>query len=158
MNGRQPKSKDEHKRNGTYKPSRHDTRAEIKPLDGIPTPPADFDAEEARYWNHYCADIQKTAALAEQHLNAVWLMAKLMKNRRELDDEIKQNGFTFTTEQGLIKQNPAFSLRKQIDDQLIRLFEQFGFTLRSGMTIKAPKETKISPILEMMKGGVKKAV
>lgn len=158
MKGRPPKTEKELKARGTFEKSRHADRAEIKPIDGIPPAPADFDAESVRWWNRFCADIQKTSVLAEQHLNAVRLMATLMRDRRELDDDLRKNGFTFTTEGGLIKQNPAFSLRKQIDDQLIRLYEQFGFTLRSGMTIKAPEKPKTSIILEMMKGRVKKAV
>lgn len=159
MKGRPPKTETELKARGTFEKSKHAERAEIVPLDDMPPPPADFDAESAQWWNHFCADIMKTSVLAKQHLNAVRLMSTLMRDRRILDDDLKANGFTFTTDQGLIKQNPAFSLRKQIDDQLIRLYEQFGFTLRSGMTIKAPEKPKTSIILEMMKGRqTKKAV
>lgn len=159
MDGRKPKTVDEHKRSGTYRADRHAARVPIVPIDGIPPAPADFNDEARHWWNHFCADIQKTSALAEQHLNAVRLMAQLMCDRKKLDDDLQKNGFTFHTETGLIKQNPAFSLRKQIDDQLIRLFEQFGFTLRSGMTIKAPDQPKTSTILEMMKGRqIKKVV
>jgi len=159
MKGRPPKTEKELKARGTFEKSKHAERAEITPLNGIPPAPADFDAESARWWNHFCGDIMKTSVLAEQHLNAVRLMSTLMRDRRILDDELQLNGFTFTTDGGLIKQNPAFSLRKQIDDQLIRLYEQFGFTLRSGMTIKAPEKPKTSLILEMMKGRqIKKVV
>lgn len=159
MKGRQPKSETELKAKGTFEKSRHADRAEIIPLNGIPPAPADFDETRAYWWNHFCGDIQKTSVLAEQHLNAVRLMADLMACRKELSDQLKTEGFTFKTEGGMIKQNPAFSIRKQIDDQLIRLYEQFGFTLRSGMTIKAPEKPKTSIILEMMKGRqTKKAV
>lgn len=158
MDGRKPKTIQEHKKAGTYRADRHAARATITPIDGIPQAPAGFSEDAKYWWNHFCADIQKTAGLAEQHLNAVRLMAQLMCDRTKLDDDLQKNGFTFRTETGLIKQNPAFSLRKQIDDQLIRLYEQFGFTLRSGMTIKAPEKPKTSAILEMMKGRVKKVV
>lgn len=167
MKGRPPKTEKELKARGTFEKSRHADRAEIKPIDGIPPAPADFDAESVRWWNHFCADIQKTSVLAEQHLNAVRLMATLMRDREKLTVELEENGFTYQSYitlssgavvPGLIKQNPAFSLRKQIDDQLIRLYEQFGFTLRSGMTIKSPEKPKTSLVLEMMKGRVKKAV
>lgn len=159
MKGRPPKSETELKARGTFEKSKHGDRAPIVPLDGIPPAPAEFDAEAVGWWNHFCADIQKASVLAEQHLNAVRLMAELMCDRRKLNDDIKANGFTFHTDGGMIKQNPAFSLRKQVDDQLIRLYEQFGFTLRSGMTIKAPEKPKTSLILEMMKGRqTKKAV
>lgn len=158
MKGRPPKTDAQLRANGTFEKSKHADRVDIKPIEGIPPAPADLDAESARWWNHFCADIQKTSILAEQHLNAVRLMSTLMRDRRELDDELRKNGFTFTTEGGLIKQNPAFSLRKQIDDQLIRLYEQFGFTLRSGMTIKAPEKKPKSSILELMKPTVKKAI
>ena len=152
MKGRQPKTESELKKRGTFEKSKHAERAEITPLIGMPPAPADFDEKRAYWWSHFCADIQKASVLAEQHLNAVRLMADLMACRIELSEQLKTEGYTFKTEGGMIKQHPAFSLRKQVDDQLIRLYEQFGFTLRSGMTIKAPEKPKTSIIIEMMKG------
>lgn len=159
MKGRPPKTEAELKARGTFKNSRHAGRAPIAPIEDMPPPPEDFDERRVFWWNHFCADIQRTSALSHQHLNAVRLMSDLMVCREDLTKELKQDGYTFTTAGGLKKQNPAFSLRKQIDDQLIRLYEQFGFTLRSGMTIKAPEKPKQSTILDLIKGGkTKKAV
>lgn len=158
MKGRQPKTEDQLKAKGTFEKSKHAGRVDIIPLDVAPTPPSDFDETRAHWWNHFCSDIQKSGVLAEQHLNAVRLMADLMACRVKLSEQLEKEGYTFKAENGMIKQHPAFSLRKQIDDQLIRLYEQFGFTLRSGMTIKAPEKPKTSPIFELMKGGVKKAI
>ena len=156
MQGRKPKSKQELKAKGTFEKCKQGDRVTLTPIEGIPPAPADFNKEAVNWWNHFCGDIQKASFLAEQHLNAVRLMSLLMVDRVALDKQLKKEGFTFTTEAGMMKQNPAFSLRKQIDDQLIRLFEQFGFTLRSGMTIKAPEKTKTSRILELINGGKSK--
>lgn len=158
MKGRQPKTEQQLKAKGTFEKSKHAGRVDIVPIEGIPQPPADFDEKRSQWWNHFCADIQKAGVLAEQHLNAVRLMSDLMVCRVELSEQLEKERYTFKTENGMIKQHPAFSLRKQIDDQLIRLYEQFGFTLRSGMTIKAPEKPKTSTIFELMKGGVKKAI
>lgn len=160
MKGRRPKTEEELKARGTFKRTKHADRVHIEGLEELPPPPEGFDAEATAWWYHFCADIQKSAVLAEQHLNAVRLMSTLMCDRRRLTEDIEENGYTYksyvtlrdgSVVPGQIRQNPAFSLRKQIDDQLIRLYEQSGFTLRSGMTIKAPEKKPTASILELMK-------
>lgn len=158
MKARTPKTTEEHKRDGTYQKSRHANRATPPPVDGIPAPPEDFTEEQARWWNHYIKDIQSFAQLAEPHLNAVALLCRLMVEREKLDNDIQKNGHTFETSSGQIKINPAFTARQQIDGTIIKLYEQFGFTLRSSMNLKVEKPKAASKILEMMAVGKKKAV
>lgn len=157
MKGRPPKSTAELKKKGTFEKSKQGDRAELPTVDGMPPAPIEFTSKMKGWWAHYIKDIQGFTTLGEPHLNAVALLCRLMVDRETLDSNIQQNGHTFKTDSGQVKINPAFSARVQIDNQIIKLYEQFGFTLRSSMTIKTDKpKQQTSRILEMMKGGTKK--
>lgn len=158
MKGRPPKTSAEHKATGTYQKVRHANRIELPPVDGIPPPPDGFTERMAEWWVHYITDIKGFTTLGQPHLNAVALLCKLMAERETLDADVQLKGHTFQTDSGQIKINPAFTARVQIDGQILKLYEQFGFTLRSSMTIKTEKPKQESRILEMMKGGKKKAI
>jgi P27 family predicted phage terminase small subunit len=159
MKGRPPKSTAELKKKGTFEKCKQGDRAELPPVDGIPPAPAGFTTKMAEWWVHYIKDIQSFTTLGEPHLNAVALLCKLMVERETLDKDVQEKGHTFETSSGQIKINPAFTARVQIDGQIMKLYEQFGFTLRSSMTIKTDKpKQQTSRILEMMKGGTKKKV
>lgn len=154
---RAPKTTEQHKKDGTYQKVRHGDRAELPPVDGIPPAPAGFTPKMAEWWVHYIRDIQSFTTLGEPHLNAVALLCRLMVERETLDKDVQEKGHTFETSSGQIKINPAFTARVQIDGQIMKLYEQFGFTLRSSMTIKTNKpKQQTSRILEMMTGGTKK--
>ena len=154
---RAPKTTEQHKKDGTYQKVRHADRADLPSVDGIPPAPDGFTERMAVWWKHYIKDIQGFTTLGEPHLNAVAILCRLMVDRETLDADIQAKGHTFETSSGQIKINPAFTARVQIDNQIIKLYEQFGFTLRSSMTIKTDKpKAQTSRILEMMKGGTKK--
>lgn len=157
MKSRTPKTTAQHKADGTYQKSRHADRAKQPPVEGIPAPPEDFTDRHTHWWNHYIKDIKSFTILTEPHLNAVALLCRLMVEREELEDEVKAKGRTFTTSSGQVKINPAWSARLMVDKEIIKIYEQFGFTLRSSMNLKVEKPKTTSKILEMMKGGKTKA-
>jgi P27 family predicted phage terminase small subunit len=157
MRSRTPKSTAQHKADGTYQKSRHRDRVEQPPVSGNPLPPPDFTERQTYWWNHYVRDISGFTTLTEPHLNAVALLCRLTVEREILEAEIQANGHTFRTDSGQLKINPAFTARMAVDNQIIKLFEQFGFTLRSSMNLKVEKPKTTSKILELMAGGKTKA-
>lgn len=158
MKGGKPKTVDELKKNGSYEPAKHANRGDIPAVSGEPTPPEDFTERHLKWWAHFIKDVKVFGPLSEPHLNAVALLCRLTVEREDLQSEIDSMGHTFKTDSGQVKINPAFSARVQVDNQLIKLYEQFGFTLRSSMTIKVEKPKPASKVLEMMQGGKKKAI
>ena len=158
MKGRPPKTEQTLKAQGTFEKSKQGGRVAQPPVEGIPPAPAGFTAAHKKWWEAYIKDIKAYAVLTEAHLHAVELMCRLMVEREGLDKDVREKGHTFETGSGQIKINPAFTALRQVDAQLIKLYEQFGFTLRSSMNLKTEKpKQETSVILEMMKGRKSKA-
>lgn len=158
MRGKKAKSETELRANGTYEKHHHGNRAKLPPVEGEPAPPADFTDRHVFWWRHYIKDITGFTVLSEPHLNAVAMLCRLMVEREKLEIEIAAGGHTFKTKSGQVKINPAFTARMQVDNQIIKLFEQFGFTLRSSMNLKVEKpKAAPSKILELMAGGKTKS-
>ena len=158
MKGRPAKDTNTHKRQGTFTKTRHAERAEQPPVDGLPAPPADFTDRHRYWWAHFIKNIKSFAVLTEPHLNAIALLCRLTVEREILDAEIQAYGHTVKTKAGMVRINPAFSARMDVDKQIIKLYEQFGFTLRASMNLKVEKPKQASTILELMAGGKKKVV
>jgi P27 family predicted phage terminase small subunit len=162
MRGRPPKSEAELKKNGSFEKGKHGNRIQLPAIKGIPSPPTDFkgtgNARLRFWWKTYIQDIQSFAQLSKPHLQMVALMCRLMVDREKMDRQIQKDGFTFKTESGQVKINPMVSARNTIDNQLIRTYESFGFSLRSSMTIKTDKpKVGESVLLAAMKGGKTKS-
>lgn len=154
MKGRPPKSTKELKAKGTFEKCKQGDRAKQPTVEGVPAPPEDFTDRQVYWWNHYIKDIQSFTVLTEPHLNSIALLSRLMVEREKLDEQIQTKGHTFETSSGQVKINPAFQARLAVDKEIIKLYEQFGFTLRSSMNLKVDKpKQQTSKILEMMKGG-----
>lgn len=157
MRGAKPKPIDQIKAEGGYRPHRHAPR-DLAPLEDDVPPPVDFDKEHAALWSRFVEDMKPLGLPQKQHLHSLELLCRLMVDRRKLDKQIQKDGYTYTkTDKDgdpVIKQNPAVTLRKQIDDQVIRIFDTFGFNPRSSMAMKIvpPKEKKTS-LVDLMKGG-----
>lgn len=153
MKGRKAKTTEQLKASGTYEKHYHGNRVEQPPVSGNPLPPPDFNERQTYWWNHFVRDITSFTTLTEPHLNAVAMLCRLTVEREILEADIQANGHTFTTSSGQVKINPAFTARMAVDNQIIKLYEQFGFTLRSSMNLKVEKPKTTSKILELMAGG-----
>ena len=158
MKGRKPKTESELKARGTYEKFHHGDRVVLPPVEGDIPPPPHFDKEHAAFWNAFVADMKPLGLPQKPHLNALELMCKLYVNARRLEEVIAEKGWTFTSDKGMIKANPAVSMLKQTRDQIMRLHDTFGFNPRASMTMKMqPKEeAKKMSILDLMKGGKSK--
>lgn len=154
MKGRKAKPIEDLKRQGTYRKDRHAAR-DLKPIEGDVPPPPDFDEEHATLWRAFVDDMRPLGLPQKPHLNALELMCKLYVNARRLEQNLEQNGWTFVSDKGMLKANPAVTMLKQTRDQIMRLHDTFGFNPRSSMAMKmAPKdEAKKASILDLMKGG-----
>jgi P27 family predicted phage terminase small subunit len=157
MRGKKPATNAELKAKGTFNSTIHGGRLNLPAIDGDQSPPPDFSAREIELWNHYVAEIRDMTVLSKQHLNSIALLCRLHSDREKLDAEIQKRGHVYETDSGLVKINPAVNARAKIDDQMMRLYEQFGFTARSSMSMKADKPRTASPLLAQLSGSKTKA-
>lgn len=148
---RPPKPTKDHIRDGTYRKDRHAIRKQFELLNEIPTPPF-TDSRRVRYWDHFCEKLITTNILTIQHLDAVEMLCKMSADLDDLNEQVRTEGATFQTDTGQIKANPAYGLKIQLQGQIIRLYEQFGFTPRTSMMLKtaaAPEKEK-DPFEELL--------
>ena len=134
---RAPKPTELHKIDGTYQPVRHADRKEFELLREVPDCPFK-DSRRSTYWNHFCGKLITTGLLTVQHLDSVEMICNLRADLDDLNAQVQKEGFTFQTDSGQIKANPAYTLKLQVQAQILRVYEQFGFTPRSSMTLKGP--------------------
>lgn len=133
--------------NGTYRKDRHAARLEAPPAEGIPEPPAHFDAEHRQRWYKVGGMLKTLGILADvdaESLRTYVAMAVTADRAyiRYLEKAERCDWLIF----------------RDASTMAERLQDKFGFTPRARMGIKVPEQPKTSPILEMMKGRVKKPI
>lgn len=147
MKGRKPKSTDQHKADGTLEKSRHANRVSAPAADGIPHAPANFDKRHRERWVETCEMLQSMNILSTTDNHAVRRYVELAI----LADDAYQRHLETGEKEDRISYLQSVAQQKKIMDD-------FGFTPRSRMSMKAPDKPKTSKILELMAGGKKKAV
>lgn len=157
---RPPKTSDELKKNGTFRPAYHADRKAFELLKDVPPPPDTFDKARTDYWNHFCSRLISSGLLTAQHLDAVKMLCSLHVDLDELNKQIQAEGITFHTDSGQIKANPAYALKLQTQAQILSTYDKFGFTPRASMNFKNPpqaaKETDpFEELVTMMKANDK---
>ena len=140
--GHNAKTTANHERDGTLHSTRHRDRIDYPKLKDIPKAPAYFTKEQVAKWNLICTMLKRDGMLSDTYLELVerycnaWLTWD--KARREVD----ATGLTFTTDSGQIRQNPAVNIERESMVVMLRILVEFGYTPRSSMVIKAPKDVK----------------
>ena len=157
MKGKKPMTEAQLKASGSFNTTTHNARLKLTAVEGMPDAPDDFGARENELWAHYVTEIKDMTVLSKQHLNSIALLCRLHCDREKLDAIIQKRGHVYETDAGLVKINPAVNARAKIDDQMMRLFEQFGFTARTSMSMKADKPKSTSPLMAQLSGSKTKA-
>lgn len=154
MKGRPPKSSEQHKIDGTHQRVRHADRKAFELLDELPPCPFS-DKRRATYWEHFTSLYISTQILTKQHLDAIETLCNLRADLDDLNEDVRIEGITFKTDTGQIKANPSYALKLQTQAQILRIYEQFGGTPRTSMTLKTPtaNKDKVDPFEELMKMG-----
>jgi P27 family predicted phage terminase small subunit len=152
--GHNAKTNEELKANGTFRKVYHADRKSFELLDAAPPSPFP-DKRRSDYWDHFTGLYVSTQILTKQHLDAIETLCNLRADLDDLDANIQKDGITFTTDTGQIKANPSYSLKLQTQAQILRIYEQFGGTPRTSMTLKTPtaNKEKVDPFEELMKMG-----
>ena len=153
--GHNAKTVEELKKNGTYQPKYHAGRKTYEFLKEAPEAPKYLNERQAEYWDHFCVKLVNVGLLTVQHLDSVEHLCCLRVDLDTLNAQVENEGATYTTDTGQIKANPAYQLKIQVQAQVVRLYEQFGFTPRTSMTMKAPAgqvdKDPFDEVLQMMK-------
>lgn len=153
--GRQPKSIEEHKNNGTYKPSRHDGRGiSIEPLEALPAP-VSLSKRAAEKWNEIVPAM--LAAGLVSVVDAVILKDAFISYDIAQDCLEQVNAYENYGEylQNLdkIKQMNLLDVYKEHMNRFHKIMMKFGVTpeARTRMRVK-PKEKDTNDFLKEMMG------
>ena len=149
--GRPAKPVKDHLRDGTFQKVRHGNRAQFEAIKEVPKSPFS-DKRRIQYWDHFCEKLITTGILTIQHLDAVETLCSLRSDYDDLDAQVRAEGATYTTDTGQKKPHPAYDLKLRVQGQIIRLYEQFGFTPRTsaGLKVQAEPETQKDPFEELL--------
>lgn len=153
--GRPPKSIEEHKNNGTYKPSRHDGRGiSIEPLEALPAP-VSLSKRAAEKWNEIVPAM--LAAGLVSVVDAVILKDAFISYDIAQDCLEQVNAYENYGEylQNLdkIKQMNLLDVYKEHMNRFHKIMMKFGVTpeARTRMRVK-PKEKDTNDFLKEMMG------
>ena len=154
--GHNAKSTAELKKAGTFQKFRHENRLEVvaKPVDNIPDPPDNFNAEHREEWVRCCEYVFKLGLLTDPDVYLIEIFVRRWFMWQRAMDEIDKRGILIETKKGIIK-NPAINVANESERIVNQIAALFGFSPKSRMGIKAEKKTseQKASILNLIKGG-----
>lgn len=137
-----------HKKEGTFRPSRHAGKVEVDALSKVPKPPHNLTKKGIKYWNIYCQHLLSFNSLQEKDLFAI---ADLC-NQRVIADEAQAEVYTHGVmmampgrEGTVYRRNPATSILQETIKTINAIEKQFGLTLLSGQRLNATESDTGNP-------------
>lgn len=140
--GRPPKSENELKAKGTYRPAYHANRFKAKAANGLPPAPDHFEGEHLEKWRSLLNILKKEGLLSHLDYDALVLYVETWILSRMLYKDIQAQGVTITKEAqaGTVTvANPSLVQYQQTVRILNILHDKFGFTPRARNGINVPK-------------------
>jgi P27 family predicted phage terminase small subunit len=155
--GRQPKSVDEHKANGTYKPSRHDGRGiTIEPLEKLPAP-ISLSKKAAEKWEEMVPAMLSAGLVSV--VDAIILKDAFISYDIAQDCLEKVNGYDsygeYLSNLDKIKQMNLLDVYKEHMNRFHKIMMKFGVTpeARTRMRVKPKEKDENNFFDELMKNG-----
>lgn len=155
--GRQPKSVDEHKANGTYKPSRHDGRGiTIEPLEKLPAP-ISLSKKAAEKWEEMVPAMLSAGLVSV--VDAIILKDAFISYDIAQDCLEKVNGYDsygeYLSNLDKIKQMNLLDVYKEHMNRFHKIMMKFGVTpeARTRMRVKPKEKDEDNFFDELMKNG-----
>lgn len=144
MKGRKPKTKEELKSNGTFRPVYHAKRVEPIQVDELPAPPDDFDARHRERWGVVGRQMMKQGVFSETDYDALRMYVEI--------DLIRTDAHKMYVK---TKEVEYWRIYRDAQQQQKRLMDDMGFTPRSRMSMKVekPKEEKQDPFVNLLSIG-----
>lgn len=113
----------------------------------LPPPPDRLDSSAAEVWYELGAVVAKMRVLTEADLSVLELLAKAEAWRRELEDDLQENGrfHMVNTQSGMVeKRRPQAAEAEKVNREVANLLREFGLTPAS------------RPKVQMVPGGEKR--
>lgn len=155
--GRQPKSVDEHKANGTYKPSRHDGRGiTIEPLEKLPAP-ISLSKKATEKWEEMVPAMLSAGLVSV--VDAIILKDAFISYDIAQDCLEKVNGYDsygeYLSNLDKIKQMNLLDVYKEHMNRFHKIMMKFGVTpeARTRMRVKPKEKDENNFFDELMKNG-----
>jgi P27 family predicted phage terminase small subunit len=164
--GQNIKTVEEHKRAGTFVPSRHGNRLSdsdhLSPMQSIPDPPEHFDNKQVNLWTKVCEDIKKLGNLLEPDVFMIEMFVEHWFLWKGAIADVKNTGTTISVEGSTgirTAINPSVQIMNESGKVCRDIADKFGFTARARMSIKVKEDpkAKTASILDLIKGGTVKA-
>ena len=123
--GRHRKSIEEHKANGTYKPSKHDLPVIMKEVIN-PKPYIQLDEWSEKFFYGICDDMREANKLAPEDLVLITNLAKLAGVVKEADDILKEEGMFSDGYNKNKVPHPAWTIMKGAMTEMGKVAKELG--------------------------------
>lgn len=158
--GHNVKSKEQHKKDGTFKPSRHDGRLQeaTTPVKSVPNTPEHFDKRHRDMWQSACKQAISLGTLTDADVYLMEVFVETWFLWKDAMKDVKKTGYTIVAESPTGTKtmvNPAVAIMSDSGKVISALTDKFGFNARARMGIKVNtgETAKKKSILDLMKGG-----
>ena len=160
--GHNIKSKADHKKSGTFIPSRHGDRLsespQLTPIKSIPNPPQHFDKRHADVWKKSCKDAIDLGTMTAPDVYLMEMFVEHWFLWKDAMADVKQSGYSMVVEGATGPRtivNPAIAVMSDSSKIVSALADKFGFNARARMGIKVNggDTAKKKSILDLIKGG-----
>jgi P27 family predicted phage terminase small subunit len=135
----QKKPAQHHRKNGNFRPSRHGGPALRVQL---PEPPPDLSPGAAAHWHVVGKMLEEAGLVTALDSLMLRLLCESAAMYVEAHDQVRNHGFTETTDKGNVIQNPVVGVRNKLWTQVYTMAKQFGMTpvSRTGLHAESKQE------------------
>jgi len=139
------KSQDQHIKDGTFRPNRHQHKGAKTRLETAPPPPAKMPKAAHAIWREIVAEIFETSALSLKDLGALSILVLHEWYCVTARADLEKNGLVIIAELKAgpkATQNPAWRVLQDATRVVVHLRQQFGLTPMSGQRMSLPDPIK----------------
>ncbi|WP_099126330.1 phage terminase small subunit P27 family, partial [Xenorhabdus stockiae] len=121
-----------------------------KPEKGVPPIPKHF-GKMGRYWHERIAgELDKVGVLTNLDAKALELLIEAYVEYRTHCDTLETEGYTYRTDQGLIKAHPAAGMKADAWKRIHAMLSAFGMSPSSRTKVNMVGEDKADPLAEFL--------
>jgi P27 family predicted phage terminase small subunit len=120
------------------------------PEKGIPHVPKHF-GKRGRYWHERIAkELAQVGVLTQLDAKALELLVEAYDEYRTHCETLENEGYTYRTDQGLIKAHPAAGMKADAWKRIHTMLSAFGMSPASRTKVNMAGEDKDDPLAELL--------
>lgn len=121
---------------------------EPKPAATLPTCPSWLDRVAKAEWKRVARELHRIGLLTGVDRTVLAAYCSEYSKWRMAEEYLRENGFTFETQNGYVQQRPEVSIAKSAVDNIKKLCSELGMTPSARSRIQLPEMPDVDDILD----------